>query len=214
MSRLCDTLIDQEDKAMAREGLDAFLLENPLPLPPEPVLTGADVSVGIYRGCELPEIPTVVSVLADHRKWLQIAPRSTTMVRAILFPGFGRVGIVRDTILVRIAQALSAVGYTPNDTGPNPTWSWTEPEAQEELDQFIDCESSFSSPRLNLNNSWIRESPRTSEEIEDYLGTECILGGVSSGDERNQLNALLREAGYVPSSEETDNPTWTMPLPF
>lgn len=61
---------------------------------------------------------------------------------------------------------------------------------------------------LMLNDPWLKECPRTSDEIEAAFGTDCIIGGVPSCEERAYLNSFICDAGYLPS-DDGDNPTWT-----
>ena len=66
-------------------------------------------------------------------------------------------------------------------------------------------------PPLSLrfrNDPWMRECPRTSEEIEGNYGTDYLLGGVCSCEEVAYFHSFIRAAGYVPS-DDSDNPTWT-----
>lgn len=87
-------------------------------------------------------------------------------------------------------------------------------EAQEEAARYEEWMESMhygrTSPSLPLmlNDPWIRDCPRTTDEIEAAFCTDQIIGGMPHGEERGYLHAILREAGYLPSGD-TDNPTWT-----
>jgi hypothetical protein len=83
-----------------------------------------------------------------------------------------------------------------------------EAAAYENWMEHMNCASASRSMPLILNDPWIKETPRTSDEIEAAFGTDWIIGGVPSGMERAYLNGLIRAAGYLPS-DASDNPSWT-----
>lgn len=62
---------------------------------------------------------------------------------------------------------------------------------------------------LERNAGWLQALPRTSDEIEEALFPEFLLGGMRPEDVRSNLNAALWDKGYTPDREEGDNPTWT-----
>ena len=63
--------------------------------------------------------------------------------------------------------------------------------------------------QLDNNAEWLQARPRTSNAIEAALFPEYALCGMEHEEVRSLLNRALWDAGYVPSSTDTDNPTWT-----
>jgi len=62
---------------------------------------------------------------------------------------------------------------------------------------------------LGMNAGWLQARSRTSDEIEGTLFPDYSLGGMEHDEVRDQLNHALFDAGYDPSEDETDNPTWS-----
>lgn len=62
---------------------------------------------------------------------------------------------------------------------------------------------------LERNAAWLQARTRTSDEIEAALFPEYSLGGMTHDEVRSLMNRALWDAGYTPSSEHTNNPTWT-----
>jgi hypothetical protein len=83
-----------------------------------------------------------------------------------------------------------------------------EAAAREEWMESMHRASATRSLPLLLTDPWIRECPRTSNEIEAAFCTDLIIGGVPHHGARAYLHGFLREAGYQPS-DGSDNPTWT-----
>jgi len=61
---------------------------------------------------------------------------------------------------------------------------------------------------LECNAGWLQARPRTSNAIEAALFPEYSLCGMEREEVRSLMNAALWDAGYVPSSTDTTNPTW------
>jgi hypothetical protein len=62
---------------------------------------------------------------------------------------------------------------------------------------------------LERNAGWLQARPRTSNAIEAALFPEYALCGMAHEEVRSLMNAALWDAGYVPSSTGTGNPTWS-----
>lgn len=62
---------------------------------------------------------------------------------------------------------------------------------------------------LDRNAGWLRARPRTANAIEAALFPQYSLSGMDSEEVRSLLNRALWDAGYVPSSTDTGNPTWS-----
>jgi len=90
-------------------------------------------------------------------------------------------------------------------------YDYCESEARNEAAAHEEWMQYTSTPRslpLMLNDPWLKECPRTSDEIEAAFCADQIIGGVPACEERAYLNGFIRDAGFLPS-DDSDNPSWT-----